>query len=510
MYSGFRGMNMMNNIKLTSISMQHKRNPWFVVMFISMVLLFATPVNAAPPVIGKVSFIAGEGTAQQGKDEPRVLKKKNAILLGDIVTTPDDSYLIILFVDGAGVTLRPNTKLHIKEYDNEPGDEIAILEVLQGGIRTVSGEIAKKFPDRYRVMTDKSLVKAREGYGDFSVRLCENDCNEENRKMFPPRMKTSLPVIAKVVALKGEVVAGRKYKRRLEVGHSVYSTEHLVSAKDSYAHLQFRDGSSVSLQAESAFDIVNYKYNEPGYKNISAYKLIAGGLRFVTGLIGKKEPSAFSLSTRVVTIGVRGTDFSINCFGSCNTGGVVTHVTEGGITQQNQSGTYVLEAGSYSTISSPQSTPVVTKVVPFFNNNIAPEPSKIKIDTQSLFAEDASVVAHGAHISTRIGSVEIIGRGGNSVTLGANQSGYVGQSGLAINTGSIRNFQSLDPMAISPVPSNLVGKFMPSEMPDFAGSINTIIIGDPSSVPSPTADSTVGSTTATTILIQEQTIATPY
>jgi len=500
----------MNNRQLIVNSAQKKLKSLIIFSFIFVMALFVSSAIAETPVVGKVSFMVGEGTAKQEKGEPRVLKKQNAILLGDIVTTPDDSYLIILFVDGAGVTLRPNTRLHIKEYDNSSGDEIAVLEVLQGGIRTVTGEIAKKSPDKYRVLTDKALVKAREGYGDFSVRLCGDDCNEENRKMFPPRMRTSLPVIAKVVALKGDVVVGRRYKRRLEVGHSVYSTEHLVSAADSFAHLQFRDGSSVSLQAESAFDIVNYKFNEPGYKNVSAYKLIAGGLRFVTGLMGKKEPSAFSLTTRVVTIGVRGTDFSINCSGGCDTGGVVTHVTEGGITQQNQSGAYVLGAGLYSTISSPQSAPVVSKVAPFFSNNIAPEPSKIKIDTQSLFTEDASVVDAGAHISTRIGSVEIIGRGGNSVTLGVNQSGYVGDSGLAQNSGSIRNFQSLDPMAIAPVPATLVGKFMPSEMPDFAGSINTIVIGDPSSVPSPTADSTTGATSVTSIVIQEQTIATPY
>ena len=501
---------MMNIIRIEMNSIRQKLIPGLICSLFAVMVLFTSSINAATPVIGKVSFMVGEGTAKQEKGKPRVLKKQNAILLGDVVTTPEDSYLIILFIDGAGVTLRPNTRLHIKEYDNSSGDEIAVLEVLQGGIRTVTGEIAKKFPDRYRVLTDKAMVKAREGYGDFSIRLCEKDCNEENKKMFPPRMRTSLPVIAKVVALEGEVVVGRRYKRRLEVGHSVYSTEHLVSSSDSFAHLQFRDGSSVSLQADSEFDIVNYKYNEPGYKNSSVFKLIAGGLRFVTGLMGKKEPSTFSLSSRVVTIGVRGTDFSINCFGSCSAGGVVTHVTEGGITQQNRSGTYVLGAGSYSTISGPQSAPVVTKVAPFFTNNIAPEPSKIKVDTQSLFSENASIIVAGTHVSTRIGSVEIIGRGGNSVTLGVNQSGFIGQSGLARNTGGIRNFQSLDPMSIAPVPANLVGKFTHLKMPYFTSPINTIIIGDSCCVPSPTVDSTAGITSVTTIVIQEQTIASPY
>lgn len=481
-----------------------------------VVLLYTLPASAEDEtVVGKVSFMVGNGDAKQDKGKIRELKKQNGILLGDVVTTPADSYLIILFVDGAGVTLRPNTRLHIKEYD----DDYAELILMRGGIRTVTGKIAKMDPSRYVIKTSRAAVLPKEGYGDYSVRVCDTDCNEENLKMFPPRMRTSLPVIAKVVAMKGTVVVGRRYKRTLDVGYSLYSTEHLVSGKDSYAHIQFRDGSSVSLQANSAFDITNYKYNEPGLRDSAVYNLIAGGLRFVSGLMAKKDPSTFSVSNRVVTIGIRGTDFSINCLGNCNSGGVVTHVKQGSITQQNQSGAYVLEAGNYSTISGPGSAPVVSNVAPFFENNIAPEPSRIKVDTQSLFVEDATFIRPGIHVSTRIGSVEIIGQRGSSVLLGVNQSGFVDSDGIVSNTGYIKNFQSLDPMAIAPVPDSLIGKFITSDMPDFEGSVNTIVIGDPDSVPSPTSDSTTGATAANTgiisgassvTVIQGQTIATPY
>ncbi len=47
-------------------------------------------------------------------------------------------------------------------------------------------------------------------------------------------------------------------------------------------------------------------------------RLLKGGLRTVTGLMGKRRPDAFQLGTATATIGIRGTDFVVRvCTDDC-------------------------------------------------------------------------------------------------------------------------------------------------------------------------------------------------
>lgn len=473
---------------------------WSVLSSGIAILLFASLAHAVAPIVGQVTYIDGQSIAQQSKKTPRILKIKDKIYFRDLLTTTEDSTLRISMLDGAKIILRPNTKLYIQEYD----DRQAILKILRGGIRTASGKIAKRNPDLFQVVTPEGTITVLGLNADFSVRTCKEDCNAENQKMTGPRMETSLPIIAKVVALKGSVVVGRKHKRLLDVGYPVYSTEHLVSAKDSYAQLQFKDGSSVTIQANSSFDIVDYKYNETGHENTSVFKLLAGGLRFVSGLISKVNRTAFKLKTPVVTIGIRGTDFSVNCIGDCNTNGIVTHVHEGSVNQENESGTYIAKAGTYSRINSQQSVPAISFDPPMtFENNIAPPPSEISVDTKSLFTVRVEQIKPGTHIGVHKGYVKIIDAQGFYVTVAENFSAFSSQSGYVVNTGIINSFQLMDPIAIMSLGTAMPSNFM---LTSTGTSINTIVFGSSAS----STDVISGTSSATTIVIQELTIAGPY
>jgi len=326
--------------------------------------LLAPFANAENSVIGKVVYIDGEGFVQQTiimSGSPvfggqKALKQGDDIFAQDMLKTLEGSVLKISFVDGAEITLRPDTDIFIEKYSQKEAE----IEIIKGGIRVVTGEIVKQNPDLYKVTTPDGAVTARTKDSDFLVRICGKDCDQENKKMAGPKMKTDLPVSAKVVAIKGEVIVGNKYKRQLELGYPVYGAEHIVSSENSYAQLQFVDGSSVTVQAESKFNITNYKYNETGKENISVFNLLQGGLRFVTGLLAKNDQDSFRLHTPVATVGVNGTDFTVNCVGNCGFRGIVSHVIDGSINQRNESGSYVLEAGSYSAIRNKKSSPIVT------------------------------------------------------------------------------------------------------------------------------------------------------
>ena len=467
--------------------------------------LFASFANAATQGIGKVVYIDGEVVSRETFTMSgssvlggyKKLKLGDEIFAQDMLKTLEGSVLKISFIDGAEITLRSDTNIFIEKYSKKEAE----IEIIEGGIRVVTGEIVKQDPDLYKVTTPDGAVTARTKDSDFLVRICGKDCDQENKKMAGPKMKTDLPVIAKVVAIKGEVIVGNKYKRHLDLGYPVYRTEHIVSSRDSYAQLQFVDGSSVTVQAESKFNITNYKYNETGNKNVSVFNLLQGGLHFVTGLLAKNDQDAFRLHTPVATVGVNGTDFTVNCVGNCGFRGIVSHVIDGSINQRNESGTYVLESGSYGAIRSQQSSPIVTTTAPMaFHNNIAPPPLQASVNTKSLFSASTETVESGTHVNVKEGQVAVAGSTGVPVAVGANLSVAVGRSGRVSSPASVSSFQMLDTTyTVYNTPS------MVASAP--VASINTIVIGGPGGIDINTA---TGSSAVTTIVIQEQTIATPY
>lgn len=84
----------------------------------------------------------------------------------------------------------------------------------------------------------------------------------------------------------------------------------LVSEKDTYARIKFVDNSEITLRPNTQFKIENFNYEfaKPENDNI-VLRLVKGGLRSITGLLGKRNKEHFALVTPVATIGIRGTIF---------------------------------------------------------------------------------------------------------------------------------------------------------------------------------------------------------
>ena len=87
----------------------------------------------------------------------------------------------------------------------------------------------------------------------------------------------------------------------------------------STAVLEFIDTTQIALRANTRFVVENYEYQpEEPVADKAEFKLVKGGLRTLTGLIGKRgSADAFSMKSETATIGIRGTDFSARiCKGS--------------------------------------------------------------------------------------------------------------------------------------------------------------------------------------------------
>ena len=95
-----------------------------------------------------------------------------------------------------------------------------------------------------------------------------------------------------------------------------------VNTNGGRAQLRFTDGAYVSLQHESQFRIDQYRYdgkqdgNEKGL-----FSLLKGGLRTITGLVGRSNKQNYQITTSVATIGIRGTEYTIQ-YGNSITGTV--------------------------------------------------------------------------------------------------------------------------------------------------------------------------------------------
>ena len=86
----------------------------------------------------------------------------------------------------------------------------------------------------------------------------------------------------------------------------------VTTERDSYAQMRFTDGAVVTLRPNTQVRLDSYRFVEaqPGNDNF-ALALLKGGLRKITGLIGRRGTrEAFRLVTPTATVGIRGTDFS--------------------------------------------------------------------------------------------------------------------------------------------------------------------------------------------------------
>lgn len=167
----------------------------------------------------------------------------------------------------------------------------------------------------------------------------------------------------KVVTVAGRAAAATQDGdiRNLGRGGVVNSGDTVVTSSNSYVRMKFIDGASVILRPNSRFHIEEYKVAEKEEENRSFFNLVKGGFRAVTGVIGKRNRNGYRVKTRVATIGIRGTDYTIRtCQGDCgnNPDGDYYHVHDGGIFATTLAGETDFQSGNFGFVSGSGMNPV--------------------------------------------------------------------------------------------------------------------------------------------------------
>lgn len=184
-------------------------------------------------------------------------------------------------------------------------------------------------------------------------------------------MGVSADQVAVVTHLSGVLVDQHPdgTEKILSVGSNVIEGDVLKTSRDTYTRLKFVDGSEVVLRPVTEFRIEHFSYTEskPESDNL-VISLIKGGMRSVSGLLGKRNRDRVIFNTPTATIGIRGTHWGGLLCPPCDdvptiTGQVPkdgTHVdvVSGSIIVTNAGGSEVFNAGEFGFIQSPNVPPI--------------------------------------------------------------------------------------------------------------------------------------------------------
>jgi len=122
---------------------------------------------------GTVILAKGVVTATSADKSNRVLAKGAAIEEGDIINTANKSFAVIRMLDNTKLTLKPGTTIAIGKFSVEEGKEEGCINLVKGGLRTVTGLIGKRKPDSFQVDTPIASIGIRGT--DFITRICAGD-----------------------------------------------------------------------------------------------------------------------------------------------------------------------------------------------------------------------------------------------------------------------------------------------------------------------------------------------
>ena len=138
--------------------------------------------NAAEESSGMVVASRGEVSALANGDS-RELKQGDFVYVNDEIQTGARSFAVLQFTDGAKVTIRPDSRMRIETYLYAGNDsDEATLNLVSGGLRVITGAMAKTNPENYKVRTPVALMGVRGT--EFSIQLCGDQvCAEDQMEV---------------------------------------------------------------------------------------------------------------------------------------------------------------------------------------------------------------------------------------------------------------------------------------------------------------------------------------
>ncbi len=193
-------------------------------------------------------------------------------------------------------------------------------------------------------------------------------------------------------------------------GTEVRAGDTLELGSQSNAQVRFTDESIVALRSDTSFRISEYAFQnkEPAAQR-AFFNLIKGGMRTVTGLIGRSNRPSYGVQTLVATIGIRGTSFAL-CHDCSNPDGSVAQgtlgaVTEGRIGVINETGEHQFGTAQYFHVTTAAAPPLLLLAPPPALRDALEARTRAKQrEQQATGSEEATATATATAVDISISS----------------------------------------------------------------------------------------------------------
>src|SRR6267142_3803302 len=170
----------------------------------------------------------------------------------------------------------------------------------------------------------------------------------------------------------GDVRVGREGapQRAAQRATEFYEGESIVTAAGSLAQLRMTDGALMSVRGDTEIKMERFSYAGEKDRNASFFmSVLKGGLRTITGVIGRQNRDRYRITTATVTLGVRGTDFEIvhvppQAASREVLAGTYNRVFEGVTSMQNKAGVMLLVTRDQTAFAALQGTTPPVLVAP--------------------------------------------------------------------------------------------------------------------------------------------------
>lgn len=140
------------------------KNRFFSLILVIIALLssgFLLGSNSSGSAIGKVVSVEGTATATGSNGSARTLRSGSSVYVSDTIATDGTGKVQIKYTDGGLVNLIPSSQYRVDSYPLAGASGSYSAELVEGGLRSASGKIAKNNPDKYAIKTPVATIGVR-------------------------------------------------------------------------------------------------------------------------------------------------------------------------------------------------------------------------------------------------------------------------------------------------------------------------------------------------------------
>ena len=402
---------------------------------LTLLLALAANMALAQQPVGEILYAFGLTSVQNTDTPTRFVQKGAPLRVGDVVSTGDGGFAVLQFTDGTKITVRPNSTFAVDKFSHGAGEESAFFRLAKGGLRAVTGLIANRNPQEgMRVNAGAGTIVARGA--TYDARICDNDCTDPARDKPPAKSALAAPVVARIAVVAGGVTVldVKGQTRTATVGTPLLAGESVRSDKGAFAVIAFRDESKVTVSADSELKLETVRFGGAASDaGEFVLNVVRGGLRAVTGALGRSSPDNVKVRLNTALIGIRGTGFDAQIAPDCVAPGkcapsVFVHTWQGAISLTTPDGVLQVGLGQSGLYNPMRKRPELLETVPpVILDNPAPRPDTVPVDFENLFAATSvSGTPPGVFVWVRDGHVIMTGPDG-SIDLGPGESGFLGR-----------------------------------------------------------------------------------